>query len=254
MNMKNSFTILFILIFSSSFAFAQELNKLMETGNEFYQNKQYNEAIESYETILKQGYLSTDLYYNIGNAYFKIGEIGKAILYYERALKVSPNNEDAAYNLKIVNARTVDKIQEISPLFFVKWWNVLLTSFTSTGWQIIIFIFYILLLTCIGLYFLIKNIQVQKFAFIFGTLNIAALIISMILFFSSLARESTSDYGILLKSVTTTKIAPDAQSSDAFVIHEGIKFLIEDKVNNWVKIRLRDGKVGWLLENSFDLI
>jgi tetratricopeptide (TPR) repeat protein len=198
----------------------------MQEGNEYYQNKEFSEAINSYEAILKQGYVSSHLYYNLGNSYFRSGEIGKAILYYEKSLKIAPGNDDAQHNLNIANARTVDRIQEIPELFIFKWWNLLLTTFTSTGWQILIFIFYMLLLTCIAVYFLVRNIQIQKFAFIFGSLNIFVLILSVVLFFSSLARESSADYGILLSSVVTAKISPDAQSSDAFVIHEGIKFKI----------------------------
>lgn len=251
---KILFVFTLLLCLSINTAAVQELESLMQTGNDLYQNKQYDEAIVSYETILKQGYLSSDLYYNLGNSYYKTGQIGKSILYLEKALKVSPNNNDAAYNLRIVNARTVDKIQEIPPLFFIKWWNVLLSTFTSTGWQVIVFIFYIFLLSCIAIYFLIRTLQVQKFSFIFGSLNIIALLISVILFFSSLARESSNDYGVLLKSVSNVKISPDAQSEDAFVVHEGIKFQIEDEVNNWVKIKLSDGKVGWLPENSFEVI
>ncbi len=233
---------------------AQELELLMQTGNDHYQNKQFEEAITSYESIIKQGYLSSELYYNLGNAYFRNGNLGKAILFYEKSLKISPNNDDAAYNLRIVNARTVDKIQEIPQLFFIKWWNVLLSTFTSSGWQVIVFIFYILLLICIGAYFLIRNLQVQKYSFIFGSLNIIALFFAVIFFFSSLSRESSRDQGILLQSVATVKISPDKQSDDAFVIHEGIKFQIEDEVNNWVKIKLSDGKVGWLPTNTFEVI
>lgn len=254
MMIKLKFLTLLIFLFVNFVISAQDLETLMKAGNDFYQNKQYQEAIANYESILQQGYVSGDLYYNLGNSYFRIGAIGNAILFYERALKISPGHEDAAYNLRIANARTVDKIQEIPPLFFIKWWNILLSTFTSTGWQAIIFIFYILLLVCIAIYFLVRNLQAQKFAFTFGSLNIAALLIAVILFFSSLERESSNDYGILLKSVATAKISPDAQSNDAFVIHEGIKFRIEDEVKNWVKIRLADGKVGWLTENSFDLI
>jgi tetratricopeptide (TPR) repeat protein len=246
--------LLFAVFISQISLFAQDLENFMQNGNDFYQNKQYDEAINSYEAILNQGFLSSELYYNLGNSYYRTGNLGKAILYFEKSLKVSPNNDDAIYNLKLANARTVDKIQEIPPLFFINWWNILLTTFTSIGWQIIIFVFYILLLICIALYFLIRNVQVQKYAFIFGSLNIIALLFSVIFFFASLERESSRDYGILLKSVETVKISPDKQSDDAFVVHEGIKFKIEDEVNDWVKIKLSDGKVGWLPNNSFEVI
>lgn len=251
---KSLLTILSFFILFYSAITAQDLNSQMESGNNFYQNKQFEEAIKSYESILNQGYVSSELFYNLGNAYYRIGQLGKSILFYEKSLKLDPSNEDAAYNLKIVNARTVDKIQEIPPLFFVKWWNILLTYFTSTGWQIIIFIFYILFLICIGLYFLIRNLQIQKLSFIFGILNFTALVLSVILFISSISRESSYNSGILLKSVLSAKISPDRQSNDAFVIHEGTKFEIEDKVNNWTKIKLSDGKVGWLPSNSFEPI
>lgn len=253
MNIKANIVVLFLLL-GLVVNNAQGLENLMKSGNDFYQNKQYEEAIESYESILKQGYLSSELYYNLGNAYFKIGKIGRAILFYEKSLKIQPNNEDAAHNLKIANARTVDKIQNIPDLFFIKWWNIILSTFTSTGWQMIIFIFYILLLICIAIYFLVRNLQFQKYAFIFGTLNIIALVFSVVLFFASLERESSNDYAILQQSTITAKISPDSQSDDAFVIHEGIKFKIEDQVNNWVKIRLSDGKVGWLPNNVYEVI
>jgi tetratricopeptide (TPR) repeat protein len=244
----------FALVIYYGPAFAQDLQSIMKTGNELYQNKEFEAAIQSYESILKQGFVSSELYYNLGNSYFRKGNIGKAILFYEKSLKLSPSNEDASYNLKIANSRTVDKIQEIPPLFFIKWWNIILSSFTSTGWQTIIFIFYVLLLICIALYFLIRNLQIRKYAFIFAFLNIAVLFFAVILFFSSLARESSNDSGVLQHSVVTAKLSPDGQSSDAFVIHEGIKFSIEDKVDNWVKIKLTDGKIGWIPTNSFEVI
>lgn len=252
--MKKFIVNVLLIFFIGCVLFAQDIESLMQSGNENFQNKRFENAIENYQSILKQGFISPELYYNLGNSYFRVGELGKAILYYEKSLKLSPGNDDAAYNLKIARARTVDKIQEIPDIFIVKWWNILLTSFSASGWQIIVMAFYLLLLICIGFYFIIKNLQVQKLSFILGILNLTGLIFAVIFLISSLSREHSNDYGILLQAVYSAKVSPDIQGNDAFVIHEGIKFKIEDKVNNWVKIKLSDGKVGWIPENTFDVI
>ncbi|MCP5064100.1 MAG: tetratricopeptide repeat protein [Ignavibacteriae bacterium] len=252
--MKKILLLATILFSFTSSILSQNIEEIMQSGNLAFQNKKYSEAITQYESIIKQGYVSSELFYNLGNAYFKSNSLGKAILYYEKSLKLSPLSEDAKYNLKIANSRTVDKIKVIPKLFIFEWWDIILTSFTSTGWQIIVIIFYVFLLLSIGVYFLIKNIQLQRIAFIFGLFNIAAFIFAVILFSSHLSRTSSSNYGILQSSVISAKISPDERSNDAFVIHEGSKILIEDKVNNWVKIKLADGKVGWLPDSSFESI
>jgi len=252
--MKKKLLLGIILFSFTTSILSQDIEEIMKNGNLAFQNKQYSEAISQYQSIIKQGYISSDLFYNLGNAYFKTNNLGKAILYYEKALKLSPLSEDAKHNLKIANSRTIDKIKIIPKLFIFEWWDIILTSFTTIGWQIIVIIFYILFLLCIGIYYLVKNIQFQRIAFIFGFFSLATLIFSIILFVSSLSRTSSSNYGILQNSVISSKISPDEKSNDAFVIHEGSKFLIEDEVNNWVKIKLADGKVGWLPNNSFEII
>jgi len=249
----NKLILIFIFLMVSSM-FAQNIETLMQKGNEAYQNNKYSEAIENYEKIIKQGYIGSELFYNLGNAYFKVNKLGKAILYYEKALKLSPLDDDAAYNLKIAKTRTIDKIKEIPQLFIVRWWNILLSTFSVNGWQIVVLVFYLLLLISIGFYFLVKNISIQRIAFIFGFFNLIAFVISVIILITSYNRETGNNYGILQKSAVSVKISPDNQSNDAFVIHEGSKFLIEDKVNNWVKIKLADGKVGWLPQDTFETI
>jgi tetratricopeptide (TPR) repeat protein len=253
MNKKRFIFSFAILIFISSFVkiYGQLPEELMRQGNKFYQSGQFETAVEAYEKVLSQGFESSALYYNLGNAFFKEGKIGSAILNYEKGLKLSPGDEDLSYNLRIANARTVDKISEVPQLFLTKWWDVLITSFSVTAWSFIVLIVYLVFIACIGLYLLSKKFKMQKMAFLFGSASLSVLIFSIIILVSRYNREAFSSYGVLLEANYTVKSGPDIKSNDAFVIHEGIKFIVEDKVTDWYKIRLVDGKVGWVQGKSF---
>lgn len=109
-------------------------------------------------------------------------------------------------------------------------------------------------LASIGLYFLSHSISIQKTSFLISSIFLALLIFSSVILFSRYNYEATTNYGILLESSFSVKTSPDVRGSDAFVIHEGIKFIIEDQVNDWYKIRLVDGKVGWIPKNTFEKI
>jgi len=242
-----------ILFFCGS-SFAQSPEELMQQGNKHYQAEQFEDAIESYQKILSQGYESYALYYNLGNAYFRSGKLGYAILSYEKGLKLSPGNEDLSYNLKIANARTVDKITELPKLFIIQWWDVLITSFSVSGWSYIVIVIYLIFLTSIGLYLLSGKIKIQRLSFLTGSASLAVFIISIVILISRYNHEATTNYGVLLEPIYSVKISPDTKSNDAFVIHEGIKFTVEDRVNDWYKIKMVDGKVGWIQRNSFGQI
>lgn len=243
-----------VMIILNSFTLAQIPDELMKEGNKYFQEKDYTSAIDAYHKILSQGIQSAPLYYNLGNAYFKSGRIGHAILNYEKGLKLSPGDEDLAYNLQIANSRTVDKITELPSIFIVKWWEILITSFSFTGWSIITIFLYILFLTSIGLYLLSKNFNVQRISFFSGSISLSVLIVATVILISRYNHEASTDYGILLNPIYSVKTSPDIKSNDAFVIHEGIKFVVEDNVNEWVKIKLVDGKIGWIEKRAFEQI
>ena len=233
---------------------AQTPEDMIKVGNRFYQSGQYENAIEAYHKILTQGYESPALYYNIGNAYFRTGQLGYAILYYEKALKLAPGDEDISYNLRIANARTIDKITEVPKLFIVQWWDVLITSLSLTGWSLITILLYLVFLTGIGLYLLSKRNKIQRIAFMIGSFSLSILLIAAVILYARYDNDASTNYGILLEPSYSVKIAPDPKSNDAFVIHEGIKFAVDDHVSNWVKIRLVDGKVGWIPRNVYGQI
>ena len=233
---------------------AQSPDDLMKSANKFYQDGNYQLAAESYQKILGQGFESGALYYNLGNAYFKTGKLGYAIYSYEKGLKIEPNDEDLSYNLKIANSRTVDKITELPKLFLVSWWDGLVTSLNVSGWSFVVIIIFWILLASIAVYFFSRKAILQKISFLSSSASLALLIIAAVLLFARVNREAATNYGIMLDQTYSVKVSPDSKSNDAFVIHEGIKFAIEDHVNDWTKIRLIDGKVGWIQKNVFGQI
>lgn len=256
--MKTKFliTILSLLFLSllNVNSYGQTPEELIKLGNKYYQDGLYEQAIEEYQKIISQGFEASALYFNLGNTYFKTGRIGMAIFSYEKGLKIDPGDDDISYNLKIANSRTVDKITEVPKLFIIEWWELLITAFSFTGWSIITIFIYLIFICGIGFYFLSKKLQLQRIGFITASSSLALLIISFVILISRYNHEASTNYGILLEQIYSVKTSPDAKSNDAFVIHEGIKFSIEDNVNEWVKIRLVDGKIGWVPRNVFGRI
>ncbi|PKL90307.1 MAG: hypothetical protein CVV23_00185 [Ignavibacteriae bacterium HGW-Ignavibacteriae-2] len=231
-----------------------QVENLMEKANKHYQEEQFNEAIVEYNKIIDQGYVSDALFYNLGNSYFRINQLGYAILNYERGLKLSPNDDDLKYNLEIANARTVDKIKNVPKLFITEWWELLLTSLSINGWSVLVSLSFITLLLSLTFYFVGKSGRIQRIGFMSGSISFAVFVLFIIILFSVYNREMSTDYGVVIKTEVSAKQTPDQKSSDVFIIHEGLKFELEDKVNDWSKIRLSDGKVGWLPNNSFEKI
>lgn len=248
-------SVILLVLFSMKFTYAApEEESLMQKANSFYQQGSYDKAIEVYHKILDDGYSSKELYYNLGNSYFKSGMIGYAILNYEKAQKVSPNDEDVAYNLRIANARTVDKIEAMPKIFLVRWWEGLLNFFSVNGWTVITYIIYLAILAITGWYFFARSQTVQKWLLISGLAFAVMLIFSIIILFARYNYDNGKEYAVVTQSAVTVKLSPDDHSGDAFIVHEGIKVSLEDKVDQWVKVRLADGKVGWLPQGDMQKI
>ena len=239
-------TLLMLVIFTSYAEASGEIERMMQQGNDYYQNKQYEKAIDSYNKLVDEGYSGTSLFYNLGNAYYREGKIGYAILYYQKALKLSPGDDDVQHNLAIANLKTVDKIDTLPQFFLFQWWENLLAVFSLSGWTYLAYAFYILLLLSIGLYFFVKNSKLQKYLFFSGSGSLLLLIITSVLLVVNLNRQLNIKNGVIVSSIVNVKVSPDATSNDAFIVHEGLTVREEDSVDNWIKIRLDDGKEGWM--------
>jgi len=238
----------------SQLAFASEAEDLMKQGNQFYQDKDFDKAVNTYQHIINLGYSGMSLYYNLGNAYYREGKVGYAILYYEKALELSPGDGDVIHNLAIANTKTVDKIDTMPKFFLFQWWESILALLSVSGWTYAVYLFYLLLLVSIGLFFFSRGMRIQRYSVFSGLVLALLLIITATIWVVSLNREFTVKNAIVVDPAAAVKLAPDSTSNDAFVIHEGLKVRELDRVDNWIKIRLQDGKEGWIQQDEIGAI
>ncbi|MFZ0454434.1 MAG: tetratricopeptide repeat protein [Ignavibacteriaceae bacterium] len=256
--MCRKLSLIFILVFliagSYKNTFALDAKSMMQKANGLYQNNKFSEAAQLYQKLVDEGYEGTALYYNLGNAYYRINKIGYAILNYERALRLSPGDDDVQHNLALANTKTIDKIEPLPKFFIFQWWESLLALFNLSGWTYTAYIFYILILFSFGIYFFASKPQVQRFAFFSGLFSIIILVIVSTLLIVKLNREVNIKNGVIVEPNVIAKVSPDRDSNDAFVIHEGLKVRLEDNIGNWYKIRLQDGKIGWANKQDIKVI
>lgn len=251
-NMKE--ILFFCLIFlQSGFSFAHP-DSLFKSANEHFLKGDYQKSIQDYQILIEQGYKSSTLYYNLGNAFYRVGKIGLAILYYEKAKLISPDDEDIIHNLNFVKLQTKDKIEKLPTFFLFDWWISFLDSLTINQFTIISYILFILLLLSVLFYLIPDKVKFKRIGFYSIFISGLFFIVSVSFLIIKIDRDANLKFGVLLSSSAIVKSSPDPDSKETFLIHEGLKFKIEDKVENWIKIKLDDGKVGWIEKGKAGII
>lgn len=223
-------------------------------GDSAYRVGNYTEAIDIYESVIAEGFTSANLYYNLGNAYYRDDQLGRAILNYNRALRLRPSMHDAKENLAIAESHTADRITQLPQLFIVRWVNTLTYNVSPLTWRIVLVLISILLAAAVVLFYLGRSVQVRKGGFI-------SIIVAAILWIAVLAlaiassnhRNSRSE-AVILDAAITGKGSPEWQSADKLLLHEGTTVTILDTLSGWYKIRIADGTTGWCENQSIERI
>jgi tetratricopeptide (TPR) repeat protein len=246
---------LFILVlFISPLSFSQEAALQFENANQLYRDGKYQGAIDMYGQIYNNGFESPSLHYNMGNAFFKLNNISRSILSFERARRLSPSDEDILYNLRLANLKVIDKIEPVPELFFIGWWNSFVNLMSSSQWAVLIIcLLWVTAIATAGL-LLLKRAVVQRILLLLSMIAIFFTIISFVGMFQRLSDEKSDTQAIIILQTVSVKSAPDDKSTDLFVLHEGVKVELLDYVAKWNKIKLLDGKVGWLEEDAVEVI
>ena len=241
-----------ILVLSLSPVFSQNEALFNEAGK-LYKADSFSQAQILYDSLLSQGFESAPLYYNLGNAYYKQGKLGMAILNYEKALKLDPADGDVKHNLQLANQQ-IAKVESVPEFFLIRIWNNARDLTSSNTWTIIAIIFSWLCLTA-GFFFLFgKSMGTRRLGFWLGMVSFILALFVFSLAGSRKAEEVDDSWAIMTQTNFFVKSAPGDGSSDLFQIREGVKVQIVDEVDGWYRIKLSDGKDGWITIDQIDRI
>ena len=240
---------------ASAFSAAKQMvNVTKVEGDSAYINNDFASAIQIYESLLKQGE-APEIYYNLGNSYYKTDDIARAILNYERALLLSPGNADIRANLEIARSKAVDKVTPIPEIFFVTWIKSLVNSQSSDAWAKTGIVSFLLFLVSLAVFLFTHRIKWKKVGFCATVLLLFATVLSNV--FASQQKKYLTEHNdaIILSPSVTVRSTPSESGTSLFILHEGRKVEIKDNsMREWKEIRLEDGKVGWVPASSVEVI
>lgn len=233
---------------------AQSSDALFDEGNALYGAGNVEQALDKYLSIEQSGEVSKELYYNIGNCYYKLNNVGATILYYERALRMAPGDDDVLFNLQLANLRTVDQFETVPTFFLTKVFRETANWFNSTVWAVLFNLFFFAFVGGIA-WFVFSNSYQRKQLVLIGV--IIAFILSITLFgfaYSKYQYETSDAHGVISVSNTYVKSSPDENGMDVFMLHEGTKVEVLEELSGWQRIRVEDGKKGWVESTSISII
>lgn len=238
--MKNIF---YLLLFVSQVFFAQGS---FEKGNDLYKNGKYELAAKEYESILAGNKESVELYFNLGNCYYKLQKTAPAIYNYEKALVLNPSDKDVLNNIKFAQKRTIDAIKVIPKVGFAK----LIRDFTGIypfdTWACIAIAFSVLFLSFFIGYYFSQTVAVKRVFFLGMFVILLFVLMSVSAAFFEKDHFDNERPAIVFAESTDVRSEPQNASSSIFVLHEGTKVYVEEALDNWKKIQLTDGTEGWI--------
>ena len=235
--------ILFLLVSFSTLA--QNTNDLFSNANSLYKEGNYDEAIKLYKQIESQNIASSELYYNLGNCYYKLNKVAPTIYNYEKALQLNPLNEDAKNNLILAKRLTLDRIEALPKSVFQKFNENYLQKLTYNAWAIVTVVISFIASILFLLFYFAYSPNKKRLYFSTSIISFLLLIISITITYSQYSQSKNTIEAIIFTEEISIKNEPTSNSDEVFTLHEGTKVLVLDSVDNWKKIKLADGKIGW---------
>ena len=219
-----------------------------------YSEGEYQQAIAQYEQILQTG-VSADVYYNLGNAYYRTDDLTHAILNYERALRLSPADDDVKFNLQLARSKTIDKLTPESEMFFITWYHSIINLMSVDAWAWLALVSLALAIVLALIYLFASPLWMRKTGFFGGLLMLVLFLLCNLFAWQQRRIIDRHDDAIVMQSPCNVKSTPDDSGKDLFILHEGTKVTVTDNVmKDWKEIRLPDGRKGWVENSLIEII
>jgi len=258
LRIKISFLIVFTGFFSvTSVVYSQDIRSLFGEGNQLYQKGEYENALKKYLAITESGFESGELYYNIGNAYYKLNNIGKAVLNYERARRFLPEDDDLLRNIDLVSMSLADRITPLPEVFYVRYWNVFRRMLSISGWKAVFFAAWLFAAMNVIILLFIRQIQTRKILKMGLLLSGFIVLLAAAVFVSSVVIDKPGLDGVVMVKEVCVFSEPSDTSTEVFLIHEGTKVHIKripSTRDDWIEITLAGGNVGWIQKKTIEII
>ncbi|MCI2229973.1 SH3 domain-containing protein [Polaribacter sp. MSW13] len=239
--------IVFLFLMIASSITAQSVDSLFTTANNLYKNGEFEKAIKKYKEIESQDLVSSELYYNLGNSYYKLNKVGPTIYYYEKALKIDPLNEDVKNNLVFAKRLALDNIEELPKTILQKFNQNYLQKLSYNQWAITVVLFSFIAAILFLFFYFANTPSKKRFYFVTSIISFFLLISSFFITYNQYQFSKNNIEAIVFAEKTEVRNAPTLNSEEVFTLHEGTKIYVLDAVDNWKKIKLADGKLGWII-------
>jgi len=241
-----------ILMFCSICLSAHALTKA--EADSAYVGGDYQKAAALYDSLLAQG-VSYELYYNLGNAYYRMDDITHAILSYERALRLAPGDADVRFNLQMARSKTIDKIVPESEMFFVTWYRSLVNMASADGWGYTALVMLGLVIVLALMYLFGNRLWLRKLGFFGAIVAFFLFLLGNLLAWQQKNFAEVQKAAIIIESAANVKSTPANNGTDLFILHEGTKVtIVDDTMREWKEVRVADGKQGWIETKQMEVI
>jgi tetratricopeptide (TPR) repeat protein len=224
---------------------------LFAKGNQQYAKGQYQQAEQSYLQIVNDGYQSAAVYYNLGDVYYKLDDIPSALLYFEKAHKLNPGDQDINANIRLARSKTTDKLDQVPEFFVTAWWHSFILSLSASTLGVLLLLagFAVLII-----YIFTHSIGIKKTSFFMGIVLICFGLITIFIANRQVYYFNNHHQAIIFTSSVTAKSSPDSNAKPLFVVHEGTKVDIMQTQDNWIEVELPNGNAGWIAASDVQQI